>query len=68
MALNQHRRLYNWDLIYHPLPSNLNCKTKTKLQALDGHLNENRTLVLNVDLNAMVFNDLVCIFKVGQII
>ena len=40
--------MYNWDLIYHPLPSNLNCKTKTKLQALDGQRSENRTQVMNL--------------------
>ena len=49
--LNQYRRMYNWDLISHPLPSNLNCKTKTKLQALDGQLNENRTLVIRMWAN-----------------
>ena len=40
-------------LIYHPPPppiaSNLNCKTKTKLRALNGQRNENRRLVMNVN-------------------
>ena len=41
-------------LIYHhppppPIASNLNCKTKTKLRALNGQRNENRRLVMNVN-------------------
>ena len=31
-----------------PIASNLNCKTKTKLRALNGQRNENRSLVMNV--------------------
>ena len=39
-------------LIYHhppPIASNLNCKTTTKLRALNGQRNENRSLVMNVN-------------------
>ena len=32
-----------------PIASNLNCKTKTKLRALNGQRNENRRLVMNVN-------------------
>ena len=32
-----------------PIASNLNCKTKTKLRALNGQHNENRSLVMNVN-------------------
>ena len=55
-SINQsiNTRLYKWDLIYHqpplpPIASNLNCKTKTKLRALNGQRNENRSLVMNVN-------------------
>ena len=32
-----------------PSASNLNCKTKTKLRALNGQRNENRSLIMNVN-------------------